>query len=86
MSGVEELRGGIAAANEHGREAIASIQQAVTLLEEAQGSLAAATQGTARDEVMAASAGLAEAIQTLGAARGTVNASIETAESYAAGL
>lgn len=86
MSGVEELRAGLSVANEQAREAIAAIQQGVTKLEEAQGTLAATTQGTAQDEVAQAAGGLAEAVQTLNAVQGTVNASIDATESYAGRL
>ncbi|MBQ0926738.1 hypothetical protein [Saccharopolyspora endophytica] len=86
MSGIEEIRAGISLANEQGREAIAAIQQAVTKLEEAQGTLARITEGTTQDEVVAASGGLAEAIQSLGGAQGTVNVSLEATEGYASRL
>lgn len=86
MSGVEEIRAGIALASEQGREAYAAIQQAIAKLEEAQGALAQITEGTTQEEVRSASGGLAEAVQSLTGVQGIVNASIEAAEGYASRL
>ncbi|WP_406690371.1 hypothetical protein REH65_31385 [Saccharopolyspora sp. ID03-671] len=86
MSGVEEIRAGIALASEHGREAYAAIQQAKTKLEVAQGSLRQLTEGTTQEEVRAASGGLAEALQSLDGVQGIVDASITAAEGYASRL
>ncbi|MBE9373988.1 hypothetical protein IQ251_05960 [Saccharopolyspora sp. HNM0983] len=83
MAGVEEVRAGINLATQKASESIAALQQAAMSLEEAQQALVSATQGSGQQEVQHAHGMLAEAIQTITGAQGTVNACITTAEGYA---
>jgi uncharacterized protein (DUF2342 family) len=86
MAGVEEVRAGIALANEKASESIAALQQATQALEEAQEALTTATQGSAQEEIQHAHGMLAEAMQSLNGVQGTISASISSAESYAGRL
>ncbi|GAA2783633.1 hypothetical protein [Saccharopolyspora taberi] len=86
MAGVEEVRAGIALANQKASESIAALQQATLALEEAQQALAAATQGSSQEEIAHATGMLAEAAQSLAGVQGTINASITSAEGYAGRL
>ncbi len=86
MAGVEEVRAGIALANQKATEGIAALQQAALVLEEAQQALATATQGSSQDEIQHAYGMLAEATQSLTGLQGTINASISSAEGYAGRL
>lgn len=86
MAGVEEVREGIALANQKASESIAALQQATLALEEAQQALAAATQGSGQEEIHNAYGMLAEAAHNLSGVEGTINASISFAEGYAGRL
>lgn len=86
MAGVEEVRAGIALANQKASEGIAALQQAGLALEEAQQALANATQGSSQEEIQHAYGMLAEANQSLNGLQGTINASISSAEGYAGRL
>ena len=86
MAGVEEVRAGIALANQKASESIAALQQATLALEEAQQALASATQGSSQEEIQHATGMLAEAAQSLTGVQGTINASITSAEGYAGRL
>lgn len=86
MAGVEEVRAGIALANQKASESIAALQQATLALEEAQQALAEATQGSGQQEIQHAHGMLAEAVQSLNGVQGTINASIDSAEGYAGRL
>ncbi|WP_374727423.1 hypothetical protein [Haloactinomyces albus] len=86
MAGVEEVRAGIALANQKASEGIAALQQATLALEEAQQALATATQGSSQEEIQHAYGMLAEATQTLNGVQGTVQASISSTEGYAGRL
>lgn len=86
MAGVEEVRAGIALANQKANESIAALQQATLALEEAQQALANATHGSNQDEIQHATGMLAEAVQSLSGVQGTINASITSAEGYAGRL
>lgn len=83
MAGVEEVRAGVNLATQKATEGIAALQQATMSLEEAQQALASATQGSGQEEIQHAHGMLAEVIQTITGAQGTINACITTAEGYA---
>ena len=72
MAGVEEIRAGIALANEKASASIAALQQAAQSLEEAQQSLAQATQGSSQHEVSQAHGLLAEALPAIGPATAAI--------------
>ena len=85
MAGVEEIRAGIALANEKASASIAALQQAAQSLEEAQQSLASdARQQPARSEPGARVAGGGTA--SINGLQSTVQASISSADSYSARL
>ncbi|HVK25456.1 MAG TPA: hypothetical protein VM677_29205 [Actinokineospora sp.] len=86
MAGVEEIRTGIAVATEKAQAGIAAISQASLQLDEARSALATATQGSGQADVAQAHGLLAEALQVLADAQAAVQASITSAEGYAARL
>jgi hypothetical protein len=86
MAGVEEIRAGIALANEKASEGIAALQQAEQALVEAQQSLANATSGSSQQEVSQAHGLLAEALSGISGMQSTIQACISSADSYSARL
>ncbi|RRO15391.1 hypothetical protein EIL87_15095 [Saccharopolyspora rhizosphaerae] len=86
MAGVEEVRAGISMANQKMQEGVAALQQTALVLEEAQSALSGAIEGTAQDDVQHAYGMLAEVLQTLTGAQGTLSATISSTESYAGRL
>jgi hypothetical protein len=86
MAGVEEIRAGIALANEKSLASIAAITQASLQLDDARNALMAATQGSSQADVAQAQGLLTEALQTLAGAQASIQASISSAEGYAARL
>lgn len=86
MASVEEVRAGIARANQQATESIAALQQASSALEQAQGSLTMVTQGSGHSDAEQANSLLADAVRSVGEIAQTVNAAISKAESYAAAL
>jgi hypothetical protein len=86
MAGVEEIRAGIAVANEKSLAGIAAITQASLQLDDARSALMAATQGSSQADVAQAQGLLAEALQILAGAQASIQASISSAEGYAARL
>jgi hypothetical protein len=86
MAGVEEIRAGIALANEKSLAGIAAITQASLQLDEARTALLAATQGSGQADVAQAQGLLTEALQVLAGAQASIQASINSAEGYAARL
>ncbi|MPY81968.1 MAG: hypothetical protein GEV00_01375 [Actinophytocola sp.] len=86
MAGVEEIRAGIALANEKASASIAALQQAAQSLEEAQQSLAEATSGSSQDEVSQAHGLLAEALQSITGTQSTIQACMSSADAYSARL
>ena len=62
MPGVDEIRAGIALANEKASASIAALEQAAQSLQEAQQSLAQATAGSTQEEISQAHGLLAEAL------------------------
>lgn len=86
MPGVEEIRAGIALANEKATASIAALQQAALSLEEAQMSLSQATTGSTQEEVFQAHGLMAEALQTITGTQSTIQACIISADAYSARL
>ncbi|HEX4724284.1 MAG TPA: hypothetical protein VH333_17335 [Pseudonocardiaceae bacterium] len=86
MASVEEVRAGIAQANQQASESMAALQQASSALEQAQSSLTMVTQGSGQPDAEQANGLLAQAVQAIGEATQSVLAAISTAESYAARL
>jgi hypothetical protein len=86
MASVEEVRAGIALANQQASESMAALQQASSALEQAQGALTMVTQGSAQPDAEQANGLLAQAVRAIGEATQSVSAAISTAESYAARL
>jgi hypothetical protein len=86
MAGVEEIRAGIAMANEKSLAGIAAITQASLQLDDARNALLSATQGSSQADVSQAQGLLTEALQVLAGAQAAVQASISSAEGYAARL
>ncbi|MGH3520966.1 MAG: hypothetical protein ACRDQ7_27040 [Haloechinothrix sp.] len=86
MPGVEEIRAGIALANERASASIAALQQAAQSLEEAQLSLSQATTGSTQEEVNQAHGLLAEAIQSITGTQSTIQACMSSADAYSARL
>lgn len=86
MASVEEVRAGIALANQKASESVAALQQASACLDEAQAALTTVTQGSAQADAEQANGLLAMAVRTIGEAQQSVSAAISTAEGYAARL
>ncbi|MEV0699143.1 hypothetical protein AB0I53_14665 [Saccharopolyspora sp. NPDC050389] len=86
MAGVEEVRAGIALANQKMQESIAALQQGNLALEEAQSALLTATQGSTQEEMQRAHGELAEVMQTISGAQATINGTINSTEGYAGRL
>lgn len=86
MAGVEEIRAGIAMANEKANAGVAALQQAVQSLEEAQQILGQVTTGSTQPEVTQAHGLLAEAVQGISGQQSTIQAAVSSAESYSARL
>ncbi|SFS41365.1 hypothetical protein [Saccharopolyspora flava] len=83
MSAVEELRAGISLASEQGRDAVASLDKAISKLETTWKSLAVVTRGAAQDDVMAVPDGLRKSISSLTNARSMIVSSISASECWA---
>lgn len=86
MAGVEEIRAGIAMANEKCNASVAALQQAAQSLEEAQQILGQVTSGSTQPEVTQAHGLLAEAVQGINSQQSTIQAAVSSAESYSARL
>lgn len=86
MAGVEEIKAGIALANEKSQNGIAAINQAAMQLDEARTTLQNATQGSSQHDATQAQNLLTEALQTLEGAQNAIQASISSAEGYASRL
>jgi hypothetical protein len=86
MASVEEVRAGIAMANEKASESISALQQATMALEQAQTAFANATEGSTQVDIHQASGLLAQAIANITDAQHSVIAGITTAEGYSSRL
>ena len=74
MASIEEVRAGIAAANEKANESLGALQQAHASLEQAQGALMRATEGSGQADVSEANGLLAQAVNSLEEVRQQVSA------------
>jgi len=83
MASIEEVRGGIMAANESANEGLGAIQQARASLETAQAALMQATEGSGQADVSEANGLLAQAVNSIDEVRQQVSAAIAAAESVA---
>ena len=83
MASIEEVRAGIAAANEKANEGLGAVQQAHASLEEAQGALMRATEGSGQADASEANGLLAQAVSSLDEVRQQVSAAISASEGVA---
>ena len=86
MASIEEVRAGIARANESANESLGALQQAYALLEQAQGALMQATEGSGQADVTEANGLLAQAVGTINEVQQQVSAAIRASEDVAARL
>lgn len=86
MSGIEEVRVGISIANEKARASLASLQEAMLSMGEAQQELANATQGTTADDIQQASGMFASVAAAIPDLQATINAGMDAAEGFAGRL
>jgi hypothetical protein len=83
VASIEEVRAGIAAANEKATESLGALQQAHASLEQAQGSLMRATEGSGQADVTEANGLLAQAVGSIEEVRQQVSAAISASEDVA---
>jgi hypothetical protein len=83
MASIEEVRAGIALANDKASESLGALQQAHSSLEQAQGSLLRVTEGSAQDDVSEANGLLAQAIGSIAEVQQAVAAAIQASEAVA---
>ncbi len=86
MASIEEVRAGIAQANEMASESLGAIQQAHASLEQAQGALLRITEGSSQADVSEANGLLAQAVGSLNEVQQQVSAAIQASEGVAARL
>jgi hypothetical protein len=83
VASIEEVRAGIAAANEQANEGLGALQQAHASLEQAQGALMRATEGSGQADVSEANGLLAQAVNSIEEVRQQVSAAISASEGVA---
>jgi hypothetical protein len=83
MASIEEVRAGIALANEKASESLGSLQQAHSSLEQAQGALMRVTEGSAQSDVSEANGLLAQAVGSILEVQQAVASAIQAAEGVA---
>ncbi|MBV9313674.1 MAG: hypothetical protein JO100_07925 [Pseudonocardia sp.] len=86
MASIEEVRAGIALANEKASESIGALQQAQSQLEEAHVALQRVTEGSSQADVNDADAQLAQAVSSIADLQQMVKQAISTSEGIAARL
>ena len=86
MASIEEVRSGIALANDKAAESLGALQQALASLEEAQAALLRATAGSVQSDVSEANSLLAQAIGSITEVQHAVAAAIQASEGVAARL
>ena len=86
MASIEEVRSGIAQANDKASESLGALQQAQDCIEQAQSALAQVTEGSSQSDVDQANAYYAEAASKISDVQQAVNAAMEAAEGVAARL
>ncbi|HTF54780.1 MAG TPA: hypothetical protein VK735_45680 [Pseudonocardia sp.] len=80
MASIEEVRSGIALANQKASESLGALQQAHSQLEEAQSSLTRVTDGSSQADVNEANGQLQQAVQSISEVQQLVQTAISTAE------
>ena len=83
MASIEEVRAGIALANDKANESLGALQQAHAALEQAQGALTQATEGSGQADVHEATGLLAQAVSSIEEVRQQVSAAISASEGVA---
>lgn len=83
MASIEEVRAGIALANEKASESLGALQQAHASLEQAQGALMRVTEGSAQSDVSEANGQLAQALGSIAEVQQAVKSAISTSEGVA---
>jgi hypothetical protein len=86
MASIEEVRAAIALANDRASESLGALQQAHSSLEQAQGALLRATEGSTQADVSEANGLLAQAVGSIGEVQQAVVAAIQASEGVAARL
>jgi hypothetical protein len=86
MASIEEVRAGINLANEKATESLGALQQAHTSLEQAQGLLMRATEGSAQSDAPEATGLLTQAIGSITEVQQAVSAAIQAADGVAGRL
>jgi hypothetical protein len=83
VASIEEVRAGIARANESANDGLGALQQAHAALEQAQGALMRATEGSGQADVSEANGLLAQAVGSIEEVRQQVSAAISASEGVA---
>lgn len=86
MSSIEEVRTGIAAANDQASQSLGALQQAHSSIEQAQGIMMRVSQGSAQADVSEVNGVLAHAAGSVIEVQQMVTSAIRTAESVGARL
>jgi hypothetical protein len=86
MASIEEVRAGIAQANEKASESLNALQNAQASLEQAQNELQRITEGSSQSDVNEANNMLATAVSGIGDVQQAVQAAIKASEGVASRL
>ncbi len=86
MASFEEVRAGIALANDKASESLTALQQAHTALEAAQGMMLRVSEGSDQTDVSDANALLSQAVTAVVEVEAAVTAAIQVSEGVAARL
>lgn len=86
MASFEEVRAGIALANDKASESLGALQQAHSALEQAQGMMMRVSEGSAQADVSEANGLLAQAVGSVVEVQQAVAAAIQASEGVAARL
>lgn len=86
MASIEEVRAGISLATDKASESLGALQQAHSSLEEAQGLLMRATEGSGQSDAQEATGLLSQAIGSITEVQQGVSAAIQAAEGVAGRL
>lgn len=83
MASIEEVRAGIGLANDKASESLGALQQAHSSLEQAQGLLQRATEGSSQADAPEATGLLTQAMGSINEVQQSVQAAIQAAEGVA---
>ncbi|AUS78418.1 hypothetical protein C1701_08595 [Actinoalloteichus sp. AHMU CJ021] len=86
MAGVEEVRAGIAQANQEINEALTMLRQIQERVDRAQATLTNAMQGSMQPEVQQSQVMLSQGVELVNQAYGQLSACVTTTDGYAARL